>query len=141
MADELEGEEICCEHEIDLKVTEYLDDVVGTNIESLKKAQSLMDSTLKKENELRKRVSNFFNTKFSSANFTIVVHVYVCKIVFHRKRKLWNYLLLIPEGNRKLFAGVNFLRSELSKMSRDSWMFSCPNLHKYMFTLVFPRTS
>lgn len=59
MADEMDGEEICNEDEIALKVAEYLDDVVGTNVDSLSKVKSLMDSTLKKEKELKKRVSKF----------------------------------------------------------------------------------
>lgn len=55
----MDGEEICNEDEIALKVAEYLDDVVGTNVDSLSKVKSLMDSTLKKEKELKKRVSKF----------------------------------------------------------------------------------
>lgn len=57
MADEQESDEISSEDEIALKVTEYLDDVVGTNVASLSKVKTLMEDTLKKEKELKKRVS------------------------------------------------------------------------------------
>lgn len=57
MADEQEGDEVNSDEKLPSKLTEYLDDVLGTNVSSLKKVTSLLDTTLKKEKELKKRVS------------------------------------------------------------------------------------
>lgn len=57
MADEQEGDEVSSDEKLPLKLTEYLDEVLGTNVSSLKKVKSLLDTTLKKEKELKKKVS------------------------------------------------------------------------------------
>ena len=69
MADETEGDDVCSEDKPASKVTEYLDDVVGTNVSSLSKVKVLLDDTLKKEKELKKRVSFFF---LSFSNHSLV---------------------------------------------------------------------
>ncbi|KAK3717328.1 hypothetical protein QZH41_011566, partial [Actinostola sp. cb2023] len=61
MADETEGDEVCSEDKPASKVTEYLDDVVGTNVSSLSKVKVLLDNTLKKEKELKKRLEDAKN--------------------------------------------------------------------------------